>query len=190
MKSGNLIYIAGFLLMLSACAEGGSEYAKLVSKEMKSGVVHDHIFFGLNFGDTDKEFFGKSWDLNKEGKVTHGPKNMNIKYMTKDGDGKEIMVLFYPKFDADRKIKQMDFEFSYLGWSPWTTELFPDKLIPVVKDTLMEWFPGNSFMELEINEEQYWGKIDGNRRIALKMDGDKAVLAKIFDMNNVENKLN
>ncbi len=171
--------------MILGC--GGSDYQQLVKSELASGVRYDSLMFGLSFGDTQKEFFSRCWELNKEGVISHGAKNMNIKYTIKNDSGSDIGMLFYPVFDADDRIRKMDVEFSYQGWAPWNEAYQADKLMPVVKDSLEAWYPGNAFMELEVQNETFWVKVDGNRRITMKSNGKEAVLVKMINMLNEEN---
>lgn len=74
----NRLYIVFIALMISC--QNGSEYERIVKDEMARGVYTDSVQFGLTIGDTKKTFFTKAWELNADGKVTHGPNNEFIAY--------------------------------------------------------------------------------------------------------------
>ena len=172
-------------LALGACQE--SEYQRLVKAELASGVRYDSLMFGVNFGDSSKDFYAKCWELNKTGVISHGPKNMNVQYTIENPDGSDIAMLFYPAYDTNGAIKKMDVEFSYKAWSPWNVDYQADQLLPVIRDTLENWYPGNPFMELPSQSDTILVKVDGNRRISMKSDGKRNVLVKMIDMSNQDN---
>lgn len=183
MKWTRFFFVFAVFVLVSACS---SEYERMVSKELESGVRQDSILLGINFGDTSKDFFERCWKLNKEGIISHGPKNMNVQYTIKhpDSAASNILVLFYPDFDADLKINKMDIEFNYAGWAPWNEQYQSDKLLPVVLDTLQSWYGGNSFIQVEFDEEpkNVWVKVDGNRRVSVSATKSNMVLVKIKDL--------
>jgi hypothetical protein len=72
----------------------------------------------------------------------------------------------------------MDVEFSYEDWALWNKDLYADKLVPVVQDTLMKWFPGNPFMQVKGSLV----KVDGNRQIVLKQKSERDVSVRIEDL--------
>ena len=180
-----VLAITSVLTLIAACK--GSEYQQLVESELATGVVHDSIMFGIHFGDTRKDFFTQSWELNKKGIIGHGPKNNFVQYIIKNEEGSNIAMLFYPEFDDNDQIRKMELEFAYSAWAPWNEQYQADSLLPVVRDTLMSWYPGNEFMQLSFEEETYWVKVDGNRRINMKSNGKEKVEVKIVDMLNKAN---
>ncbi len=159
-----------------------SEYTKLVKSELSSGKKNDTILFNLNFGNTRKEFFAKCWELNKKELVTNGPANNYVQVLLEPKDSlesyKSIQMLFYGKFNSDDIMTAMDLKFSYEAWSPWNEDLQADKLLPVVQDTLLRWYPGNPFMKVK----NVLVKVDGNRQIQLKQESDKDVSVLIEDL--------
>lgn len=183
----NYIFIISLIGVLTSCQQ--SEYSKLVKSELAKNIHQDSIFFGIEFGETSKSFYAKCWDLNNQGIISHGPKNMNVKYIIEVEDDSDIQLLFYPVFDKDGKIKKMDAEFSYEAWSPWNTAYSADNLLPIVKDTLEAWHGGNQFLKLNIDQVEIWAKVDGNRRISMKSDGKQNVLVKYIDMLHEENNM-
>ena len=67
------------IIIFYSC-QNNSYYDKWVKDEMANGRYLDSIQFGLKLGDSKKDFFIKAWELNNEGKVTHGPNNDFISY--------------------------------------------------------------------------------------------------------------
>ena len=167
------------MLVLSACE---SDYTKLVKSELASGVKNDSIFYNLRFGITKKEFFKICWDLNRRHLVTQGPSNKNVQVMLNPKDSsealKKIKMLFYGKFNSDHIMTGMDVTFSYDAWAPWNEDLQADKLLPVVRDTLLKWYPGNPFMKVK----NVWVKVDGGRQIELKKESKRDVSVLIEDL--------
>lgn len=173
------ILTAVLLLTLFNCE---SEYTKLVKSELSSGKKNDTIFFDLRFGNTRQEFYKICWDLNKKELVTNGPSNNYVQVMLESKDSletyKSIQMLFYGKFNSDDILTAMDLKFSYEAWSPWNKDLQADKLLPVVQDTLLKWYPGNHFMSVK----NVLVKVDGNRQIQLKQESDKDVSVLIENL--------
>ena len=164
-----------------------SDYSKLVIKEINSGIKNDSIFFGIYFGNTKSEYYKKCWEMNKQKVLFHGSKNMNVKYLLKkiDENSPQIQMLFSPEYNEDDKIHKMNVEFSYTGWASWNKHLYSDRLIPIVQDSILQWYQGNEFLKIELEEfpnEEIWVKVDGNRRISLKKDGSKVVLVRISNL--------
>ena len=158
-----------------------SEYTRLVKNELSSGKKNDAIFFDLKLGNTRKEFYQICWDLNKKELVTNGPNSYVMLYLTpadSSQTGKKIQMLFYGKFNSDDIMTGMDVKFSYDGWALWNKDLYADKLLPVVQDTLLKWYPGNPFM----NVRDVLVKVDGNRQIQLKQESDQDVSVLIEDL--------
>ena len=160
-------------------------YDQWVKDELANSVYNDSIQFGLKIGDSKKEFFVKAWELNNEGKVTHGPNNDFIAYELKNMKvGKRINHLFYGIFNEEDIMTGLDMRFYYLGWAPWNDDLQSEDVLPIAIDKLMEWYPGNEFILIE-NEKlpnQSYVKIDGNRQIVLHILDEKNVRAQLIDL--------
>lgn len=181
MKYPNFKNAAILILILtfSACQ---SEYTKLVNNELSSGKKNDSIFYNLRFGNTKSEFFRICWELNKKGLVTNGPSNNNVRALVTPRDStielKELQMLYYGVFNANDIMTAVDVKFSYTAWSPWNKKLHADKLLPVVQDTLLKWFPGNPFIKVK----NVLVKVDGNRQIKLYQESDRDVAVLIEDL--------
>ena len=87
----------------------------------------------------------------------------------------------------------MDMKFRYVAWSLWNKSLQSDKLVPVVKDSLKTWFPGNDFIVIPAKKTkgEIHVKIDGNRRILIEPITDsRTVDVRIDDLRYVLDKIN
>lgn len=186
----NKINTSFFLLVLILFSACQSNYTKVVKRELNSGKNNNAIFHGLKFGQTQQEFFDTCWKLNKKGLATHGGNNQNVKMILYPQDStktaERIEMLFYPEFSSENTITAMNVKFSYLGWSLWNKNLESDDLLPVIKDSLLKWYPGNDFMK--VNDVLV--KVDGNRQIQLTIESNKDVAVLIEDLAYKYNNLN
>lgn len=170
--------ISGLLVsvILSGCFQ--SEYTRLVKSELAKGVRNDSLLFGIRFGDTRNEFYGKCFDLNRQQLVTAGAGN-NVEFIFSDSlfhkKPTNLSLLFYPSFDQNERISNMKLQFSYRAWAPWNRDLQSDSLIGKTEKILMNWYGGNSFIMAEV----------GDQRVSVKLDGNRRILLYIFDMQNV-----
>jgi hypothetical protein len=178
------------LLLFTGCNE--SEYTKLVKREMSKNIVNDSIFFGMKIGDTRKTFYDTCWQLNKDGIIMQGPKNSFVQYdlprKKNDSTSNIIRMLFYGIFDEDKIMTGMDMKFSYEAWALWNKSLQSDQLAIVLQDTLLSWFPGNEFIEVELDkvEGKTYVKVDGNRRIMIEPTKDnREVDVRIDDLRYI-----
>lgn len=179
-----------FLLILClAFSSCESEYSQTVKEEMNSGVIHEDLILGLKIGQSRKEFYDHCWQLNKQKLVAQGPGNKYAKYiLTVDSTSQnpeKVEMLFYGIFDEEKIMHGMEMKMHYLKWSPWNKEFQSDKLIEALKRHYVKEYPGNDFLEIEINEKtKAFAKVDGNRQIIMYPLGDKDVMAKIIDLRH------
>ena len=125
----NRLYI--FFIALIISCQNVSEYERIVKDEMARGVYTDSVQFGLKIGDSKKTFFTKAWELNADGKVTHGPNNEFIAYEIENmPEGKRVNHLFYGIFNDNDIMTGLDMRFYFLGWAPWNEELQSAKELP------------------------------------------------------------
>ena len=184
----NKVFGFGILLLLSACK---SEYSSLVERELATGKTYDSLIFGLRLGDSQKKFFTKCWELNKQGLVKQGPNNQYVELIQKEQDSinfaKKIQTLFYGEFDDEKKMVALRMKFSFDGWGIGIYDYYSDKLLPQIKDSLDVWFPGsNEFIEIKSEEIPYpvFVKVDGNRQVRVYQISDSEVFAKIEDLQS------
>jgi hypothetical protein len=192
LKISFKIFALILLISQTSCSE--SEYTKLVKTEMAKNIVNDSLVFGMKFGETRQEFYDQCWKLNNEGVIMQGPQNNFVQYdlPLKKGDSSQyvIRMLFYGIFNKDRIMTGMDMRFYYNAWSLWNKSLHADKLVPVIKDSLQTWYPGNDFIRVAIkkNEKELLVKVDGNRRIIIEpLTNNKDVNVRIDDLRYLVN---
>ncbi|MCA6370412.1 MAG: hypothetical protein IM631_03360 [Cytophagales bacterium] len=170
---------------LSGCFQ--SEYTRLVKAELAKGVRNDSLLFGIRFGDTRNEFYGKCFDLNKQQLVTAGAGN-NVEYVFSDSlfhrNPTNISLLFYPSFDQNDKIINMKMQFSYRAWAPWNRDMQSDSLLGKTEKILMNWYGGNNFILANVGGKQMPVKLDGNRRILVYTWDMKSVSVEVQDILN------
>lgn len=188
-KVGNsLIGLLVINTFLISCFQ--SEYTKMVLEEREKGIIYDSIFLNFKFGYSKKQFFSEGWEQNKMGLIKHGPRNQRVLYTLnpKDSLSSPIQMLFYPDFDKNDRIKKMDIDFRYTAWAPWNRRYFSDSLLVAVQDTLLNWYGGNDFLLVQYDQEprKVWVKVDGNRRISMRITNEQEVAAVISDLSNPE----
>lgn len=179
-----LIAVVVGLTSMSACTGSGSNspYEKMVQDELASGIRNDSLFLGLTLGMTNKDFYTKCWELNKEGLLIQGPNNRSVQYeLLNDELNAEAYMHFYPNFYED-KILEMPINFSYKGWSPWIEELKTDSLLVDVKQLMEQWY-GPGFIEVEDEEKgKAFVNVQGNRRISIYTKKENTVAVLITDL--------
>lgn len=170
--------------LTSGCLQ--SDYTKMVKAELSKGTREDSLVFGIKFGDTRNDFYGKCFDLNREKLVTQGPGNTSVQYIFEDSllhdEPTQIRMLFYPSFDKDDVISQMTFEFSYTGWAPWNKAAHADSLKEKTMQLLMLWYKGNEFVTAEVNSTRIPVKVDGNRRLLVYLKDAQSVVVRAQDI--------
>lgn len=173
-----LLFVTSVMLM--ECTPG-STYERKLKRELASGERNDSLFFGIYLGMPEKEFYTHCWNLNRQGLVKQGSRNVSVEYLMKDELNHEATMNFYPTF-AREVIVEMPVQFIYGGWSPWTHHLSADSL----QLDVLNWYEGiygNGFMKVEHPARGVaYVKIDGNRRISIFTEDEKYVWAVFTDM--------
>ena len=173
-----------FGILFSGCFQ--SDYTKLVKSELARGIRVDSILLGINLGDTQDEFFGKCFDLNKNQLITQGPSGLSVQYRFADSlvhnTPTPIRMLFSPSFDDKKMIASMELEFTYAAWAPWNQHLQSDSLKIKVMDLLMLWYGGNEFVTAKVNEKEIPVKLDCNRRLLVHIKDTQSVVVSVQDI--------
>lgn len=182
------IFTLSLIVLLTSCE---SQYSREVKRELKTGVVHEDLIFGLKLGQTRKQFYDRCWNLNKQKLVSQGPGNQYAKHvMVIDStveDSPKVEMLFYGIFDESKVMHGMDMKMSFLGWSPWNKDYHSDKLMEQLKEKYLREFPGNRFVEIDIDDNiKALAKIDGNRQILMYPLTNKNVSVKIQDLRHLK----
>ncbi len=172
------------VLIVSGCQ---SEYSRTVKRELASGAISDSLIFEFKMGQTQKDFYEICWKMNKEKLIGQGSRNQFARYIIEpDSSSAELRIemLFYGIFDTDKIMNGMTMRYSYLSWSPWNTDTHADKLISYLKSKFLEDYPGNKFIRIHTEYDEYpaYVKIDGNRQILMYAVGKKDVVVKIEDL--------
>lgn len=166
-----------FWLVIISC--GQSDYTRLVKSELEKGVRQDSILLGIRFGDTQQDFFGKCFDLNQQHLVTQGPVGLSVRYDFLDSlvhkKPTDVVLLFSPTFDSTTRISEIKMELSYKGWAPWNRPLQSDSLKEKVQALLMKWYGGNDFVLAQVGPDKLPVKVDGNRRLLLRIKDAQSV---------------
>jgi hypothetical protein len=177
------IKIALAAVIWSGCQ---SDYTKMVKEELGKGVRQDSILFGINFGDSRQDFYGRCFDLNKQQLVMQGPGNNSVQYTFRDSivhkEPQEIRMLFFPNFDDNDRIAEMQMEFSYVGSAIYDKSLEADSLNLRLQDLLVAWYKGNEFVNAHLDEKDLPVKVDGNRRIILYNTDMHSVTVRVQDL--------
>jgi hypothetical protein len=162
---------------------GGSEYSRLVKKELAKGTRSDSLFMGIYLGMTSKAFYSHCWDMNKKGLFTNGSNNTSVLYKIDKDLKYKASMNFYPDFYED-KVFSMWASFEYDAWAPWNKQLQADSLLPDVLKLYKKWYPeGNNFITITNKERgTIYVKVDGNRRITIGRFDDRMVKVDYTDL--------
>lgn len=186
MKNSKWIFlIISLCVILLGCK---SEYEKLVDEGLESEVIYEDLIFDMYMGQTQKEFYSRCWELNKEKKISQGSGNRFAKYNVPPGEifeePEEVEMLFYGIFDQDKIMRGMEMRFSYVKWSPWNDDFQSEKLMERLKGHYMNLYGGNDFIKFDIKipEHPAFVKIDGNRQILIYKLSSKDISVKIEDL--------
>ncbi len=158
-----------------------SKYERMVETGLASGERVDSIFLGLNFGMTDKEFYGQCWEMNKQGLIRQGAGNSSVLYEMEDEFKAPVDMNFYPDFYKGR-IWRMPVKYGYTGWAPWNLSLSADTLQRELLEKYENWY-GDGFMEVRHPlKGSAFVKVDGNRRISISKLDDSQVWVIFTDL--------
>ena len=187
--------ILSLLLLAASLVSCKSEYQQYVDRELASGTTRDSLIFGMEMGQTKKDFYEICWDLNKQKLISQGTGNQTARFITgRDSLGNTSVdskdMLFYGIFDEDDVMRGMDMTYSFFAWAPWNREKQSDSLLLHLRDEYEGGYPGNEFIEIDIKASEVPAlvKIDGNRQILMYVKNDKDVVVKIEDLNHKLNK--
>lgn len=186
-------YILSILIvLLIVCCTTASKYEKLIDTEMSKDIRHDSIFLGFNFGAPKSDFFIVCKELNSKRLIVQADKSGFVQYFfpPKTATDKDLKVLLWGTFNKAQLMTGLKFEFSHIAWAPWNEASKPDNLIPVIQTKLLEWFPGNDFVDItsKDKDDMIWVKIDGNRRIVIEApDNVTSVKVNIDDLRYLVN---
>ena len=183
-------FLISILIFITIISCQTNPYLELEKKELSSGVRYDSLFLGVKFGMTSKEFYAHCWDLNRKKLITQGPSNNSVRYyLPTESIGQKIEMLFYPVFDDNDIVYEVNTTFSYTGWAPWNKETSSDYLIDEVREILSEWY-NSKFYEIKNpkNNSTLYTTVSGNRRIVITKVSEREVRARYTDLT-IEKKI-
>lgn len=192
MSSINRLLLLGILLVAAQSCK--SEYQQYVDRELGTGEVRDSLILGMRMGQTKKDFYATCWELNKQKLITAGTGNQYAKYIvdadTLGDNSKTKDILFYGIFDEADTMRGMDMKYAYQTWAPWNRDRHADTLMNRLREQYLEGYPGNDFIELEVEglKAPAMVKIDGNRQILMYPVNNKDVKVRIEDLRYKLNK--
>ena len=184
MVSSRFFPLAGIVCLVFMGCNPEAKLDKIVEKELDSGIRNDSLFLGLEFGITMQEFFDRCRELNKQGLVKEGSKNMSVEYIFDDSLGQPIAFNFYADRNAQGPIHRYYTSFNYYAFA-LNRHLYADRLIEMLPAILMDWYGGNEPFTLIRDGQKYVYKIDGNRMIELFVYDLSTVVATYYDLSQV-----
>lgn len=174
-------------ITLGSCGKQKS-LDQVVQSELQKGERYDSLFLGLKFGISLQGFYDHCWELNKQGIVKEGPRNMSVEYIFKDSLDNPIAFNFYAHKDGSGIVNQYNTSFYYYAWA-LNRHLYSDKLIKMLVPILMEWYGGNEPFEEVKDGKKHLYKIDGNRMIDLFIHDESTVIATYTDLSYTGNPI-
>lgn len=183
------------MLLCSACINEPKgtpqeRYEAALAKGLASEEVTNDLFLGLELAVTDKQFYDRCTELNKQQKVTMGSGGNRVDYKLGDALPRPATLTYYPDFSEDRPriIKAMDMEIIYDDWSPWNKDAHTPKLMADVAKWAKKKF-GDGFEIVDHPQHQkVIVQVKNNRRITFWALDTKAVRGRITDLNALPNE--
>jgi len=157
---------------------------KVIEKELATGIRNDSLFLELEFGITMQEFYDHCRELNRQGIVMEGSKNMSVEYIFKDSLDQPIAFNFYADRDADGPIHRYYTSFYYYAFA-LNRHLYSDRLMEMLPAILKDWYGGNKPFTVMKDGKEYLYKIDGNRMIELSIYDLSTVTATYYDLSQI-----
>lgn len=178
----SLLATVGLLCSIISACSSENKLEKVIENELATGIRNDSLFLGLEFGITMDEFFEQCRELNKQGLVTEGSKNMSVEYIFKDSLDQPVAFNFYADREASGPIHKYYTSFYYYAFA-LNRHLYSDRLIEMLPSILMEWYGGNEPFKVKRDGKECLYKIDGNRMIELSIYDLSSVTATYYDLS-------
>lgn len=189
VKYSALLFLITMVFVCSCSRFDGTEYSRLVKRELATGKRNDSLFMGIYLRMPAKAFYGYCWQMNQKGLFTNGTTGISVMYKIPTNLKYPVTMNFFPYFHDD-KITGMWANYEYDGWAPWNRNQFADSLLPNVVNMYKKWYPsGNDFIKITDKDKgTVYVKVDGNRRITIGQFNEKIVKVDYTDLL-VEEKL-
>lgn len=183
IRKGYLLLIVTSCVVFFGC-NPENKLDKVIKRELATGIKNDSLFLGLKFGITMQEFYDHCLELNKQGIVIEGSKNMSVEYIFKDSLDQPIAFNFYADRNSAGPIYRYFTSFNYYAFA-LNKHLYSDRLIEMLPDILMDWYGGNTPFTVIKDGKEYLYKIDGNRMIELSIYDLSMVTAAYYDLSQI-----
>ena len=184
LNSSRFLCSIGLLCLIFFGCSPENKLEKVIERELATGINNDSLFLGLEFGITMEEFFDHCRELNKQGLVKEGSKNMSVEYIFNDSLDQPIAFNFYADREANGPIHRFYTSFNYYAFA-LNKHLYADRLIEMLPNILMNWYGGNEPFTVVIDGKELLYKIDGNRMIELSIYDLSTVTATYYDLSQV-----
>ena len=176
-----------FGMFVSGC-KNQSEYTNVLKRELENKNEFNDLIFDMKIGQSRQDYFDICYKLNKKKLIVSGERSLNPELILKSKNdlvkASNIKMSFNGIFNEKKIMRGMEMRFYFTGWSSWNKDLSSNNLLVQLKDTLIEWFPGNDFFKVNFdNNLSTEVKIDGNRRILAYLVNSKDVAVRIEDMS-------
>ena len=183
------LFLTTIIIVACSCSYfGGTEYSRLVKKELATGKRNDSLFMGIYIGMPVKAFYDYCWKMNKTGLFMNGTSGLSVMYKIPTELNSPVTMNFFPYF-FENKVSGMWAEYEYDAWAPWNKNRFADSLLPKVLGLYKRWYPGNDFITITNKDKgTIYVKIDGNRRITIGLFSERIVKVDCTDLL-IEEKL-
>src|ERR1700710_3028103 len=93
------LFLTTVVITFCSCSYfGGSEYSRLVKKELATGKRNDSLFMGIYIGMPVKTFYDYCWKMNKQGVFTNGSSGTSVMYKIPAALTYPVTMNFFPSF--------------------------------------------------------------------------------------------
>jgi len=182
LDRSSFLSLAGFLFIVFVGCNPEKNLKKVIEQELATSVRNDSLFLGMEFGITMQDFYDQCRELNKQGLVKEGSKNMSVEYVFKDSLDRPIAFNFYADREANGPIHKFYTSFYYYAFA-LNRHLYADQLFEMLPAILMDWYGGNKPFKIKKEGKEYLYKIDGNRMIELSIYDLSSVIATYYDLS-------
>lgn len=185
LSSNGFLFSVGLSILFFGACNPENNLEKVVENELATGIRNDSLFLGLKFGITMEEFFDHCRELNRQGLVKEGSKNMSVEHIFKDSLDQPIAFNFYADRTTDGPIHKYYTSFNYYAFA-LNRHLYSDRLMEMLPAILIDWYGGNQPFSLRKDGKDYLYKIDGNRMIELHIFDLSTVVATYYDLSQID----
>lgn len=174
------------LLFFLACDAGTptERYEAALATGLASSETRNELFLGLELAETDRQFYDRCTELNRQQKIVMGSGGNRVNYAMGDALDRAATLTFYPDFSEDRPriILAMDVEIAYDDWSPWNTAAHVPALFPDVAEWARAQFGDGWNVVPHPKHGKVLVQVRDNRRIAFWALDTRVVRGRMTDL--------